>query len=95
MDVDGLREDSIPDIQWKTLMDDEDSFKRYGTTKNFNSYAYVVVNVESDLGIDAVIRKKNGRSYIVAINQWDFHLNEWILCRIPLTNEDEKKYGVQ
>jgi len=94
--TDGLKTHHKPNIQWKTLMDDGDSFNRYGSTENFKSFSYIDVNVESDLGISAVVKKEENRtSQIVAINQWDFHLDEWILCKIPLNKEEEKKYGIQ
>ncbi len=93
--IDDLLTDKTPNIQWKTLMNDEGSFRRYGTTENFKSYSYIDVNIESDLGISAIVKKENNVSHLVAINQWDFHLNEWKLCRISLSKEDEKKYGIQ
>jgi len=92
--VDGLKNDFKPLSQWLTLMEDEDSFERHGATENFSNFSYIVINIQSDFGIDAIIKKENNKSYIVAINQWDFHINEWILCRIPLNIEDEKKFGI-
>ena len=95
-ETDGLKTHHKPNIQWKTLMDDRDSFNRYGSIENFKSYSYINVNIESDLGISAVVKKgENRTSQIVAINQWDFHLDEWILCKVPLNQEEEKKYGIQ
>lgn len=93
--IDELIHNIQPNIQWKTLLDDEDLLNRYGWIENFKLYSYISVNIESDLGIDAIIKKENNSSRIVAINQWDFHLNEWKLCRIPLSKEDEIKYGIQ
>ncbi|MAQ75239.1 MAG: hypothetical protein CL613_02765 [Aquimarina sp.] len=92
----GLNTIHKPNIQWKTLMDDGESFNKYGSIINFKSFSYIDVNVQSDLGISAIVKKERNRtSHIVAINQWDFHLNEWILCKIPLNQEEERKYGIQ
>ena len=84
-----------PKSQWLCLLNDESTFKKYGFIENFNTYSYINIEVEGDLGISAIIKKENGKSHIVAINEWDFHLNVWNLCSLPLTIEDEKKYGIQ
>jgi hypothetical protein len=44
---------------------------------------------------DLIILKEFGESRIIALHDWDFHLNEWNQCNIPLTKEDEKKYGIE
>ncbi len=85
----------MPTISWWTLFSDFDTFKKNGRTENFQNYSFISINVQSDLGIDLIVWKDQGISKIVAVNNWDFHLNEWNLCNIELTKEDEEKYGIQ
>ncbi len=93
--IDALTETHRPNISWTTLIDNQATFNQYGSTENYESYSFLTVNIESDVGIDLVIKKESNTSYIVAINQWDFHLNEWILCRIPLSKEEELNYQIK
>ncbi len=90
-----LATDHRPDIQMKSLLDEGDTFSRYGTTENFPVYAYLDVSIQSDLGISAIVKKERRTSRIVAVNQWDFHFNEWIHCSIPLSPAEEKRFGIR
>lgn len=83
-----------PAMTWWSLFTDEETFKNNGRTENFNHYSFISINVQSDLGIDLIIWKENGKSSIIAANDWDFHLNEWHVCHIPLTKEQEEKYNI-
>lgn len=93
--LDSLTEPYKPAISWWSLFEDLDTFEKYGSIENFNKYSIIRINVQSDLGINLIILKEAGESRIAAVNDWDFHLNEWNLCNIKLTKEDEKMYGIQ
>jgi len=95
LSINDFKNHKNPNSQWLTLLNDESTFKKYGYIENYDKYSYINIGVEGDLGISVIIKKENGKSNIVAINEWDFHLDIWNLCSLPLTTEDEKKYGIQ
>ncbi|WP_422091660.1 hypothetical protein [Tenacibaculum ovolyticum] len=93
--VDDFKKHRNPKSHWLTLLNDESTFKKYGFTENYSTFSYINIAVEGDLGISALIKKENGKSHIVTINEWDFHLDVWNLCSLALTKEDEEKYDIQ
>ena len=83
-----------PDLQWWSLLHTS-QYKQYGNTANFENYSYLKVSMQGDLGITAIVKKEQGTFEIVAINEWDFHLNDWSLCSMPLNEADCELYGLQ
>jgi hypothetical protein len=84
-----------PNFSWLKLLDDSMLLKRNGYFKNFKKYSYINIDVEGDLGLRVIVKKENKKSLIVAVNEWDFHLDLWSLCSIKLTQLDELNFGIK
>ncbi len=63
--------------------------------ENFERFSMIKANYQSDCGWTYIIEKKEGRSKIVAENNWDFHKDIWRLIHEEISPEQEKKYGIQ
>lgn len=83
-----------PQIGWLTLLNEASNSKTYYNVENFKNHALININIESDLGLTVIVKKENGMSKIVAVNEWDFHRNLWYLYTGELTKEQEEKYGI-
>jgi hypothetical protein len=77
-----------------TSLDDHVTSRHYHV-ENFESFSLLVINCESDIGWTYIVSKKDNKSTIVAENSWDFHQNIWKLINEELTDEQEKRYGIQ
>lgn len=82
-----------PDLQWWSLLNVE-NYTKYGNTENFDAYSLLNINIQGDLGISAIVKREPADFVMVAINEWDFHLNSWSLCHIPLHRLDCAQYGI-
>ncbi|WP_026999997.1 hypothetical protein [Eisenibacter elegans] len=83
-----------PPLAWWSLLTDDNTFREYGHTANFQKYSLISLNLQSDLGLDLVVWKAEEPRRIVAANAWDAHLDEWVLCYLPLSPEQELLYGI-
>jgi hypothetical protein len=54
----------------------------------------IKANYQSDVGWTYIIEKKDGKSRIVAENNWDFHTNIWTPVNEALNKEQEERYGI-
>lgn len=68
---------------------------RYCKVENFRDYTLIIANMESDIGLTVIVKKENGISKIVAINEWDFHKNIWYSSTSELSKEQEEKHNIQ
>lgn len=84
-----------PNISWMGLLKDQSERKTYYHLENYSRFSLVNINIQSDLGLILIIEKVNFQSWIVAVNEWDFHKDLWYACSKRLTKEEEIKYGIQ
>lgn len=83
-----------PQIKWHTMLDTEATSKHHYDICNFKNYSLIRINVEGDLGMQVIIKKQNRKSRIVALNEWDFHLNVWYAFNEVLNHDQEVLYGI-
>ncbi len=76
------------------LLNDQATSRHYHV-ENFNNFSLLVINCESDIGWTYIVSKKDNKSTIIVENSWDFHQNIWKLINEELTDEQEKRYGIQ
>ncbi|MBL3659000.1 hypothetical protein [Fulvivirga sediminis] len=84
-----------PDISWMGLLKYQSESKTYYQIENYSRYSLININIQSDLGLVLIIEKDNYQSWIVAVNEWDFHKNLWYTYSKELTKEEEIRYGIQ
>ena len=84
-----------PDMSWMSLLKDQSESRTYYYIENFSKYSLIDINIQSDLGLTLIIEKVSSHSWIVAVNEWDFHKNLWYAYSKKLTKEEEIKYGIQ
>lgn len=84
-----------PEVDWMKLLPENLVESDYYQVSNFENYTLIDFNFQSDLGLILVIKKQNSQSWIVAVNEWDFHKNLWYSCSRKLTKEEEDKYGTR
>ena len=82
-----------PEIGMMSLLESSASASPY--VLNFKRYSMIDINIQSDLGLTVLIEKSNSISNIVAVNEWDFHIDAWYLYTEKLSSEKEKQYGIQ
>lgn len=83
-----------PIIEWIILLENNHGQINYYDTTNFENYAIVEINIESDLGLTIIVKKEPHQCYIVAVNEWGFHRNYWYLYHRKLSPQTLKKYGI-
>ncbi|MCR6720963.1 MAG: hypothetical protein NVV59_11905 [Chitinophagaceae bacterium] len=72
----------------------KDTAAGYGSIEHFENYCLVRVDFQGDCGTQSIFWKNNGRSYLVAENDWDFHRDTWELLNEPLSREQELTLGI-
>lgn len=95
LDLDHKEALSPPDFHWLEILNSQSPNDRTFSATHFPSYSLLDVNVQSDLGVTAIVRKENGNAMVVAVNDWDFHRNLWYLCAETLDKEREERYGIR
>jgi len=83
-----------PQLKWDSLLKDQKTLDRYSNTDNYKEFSKLSISVQGDLGVSVIIRKEGDTAVIVAINEWDFHLDLWHLCSIELSKYDIERYNL-
>ncbi len=84
-----------PEISWMPLLEEHSESRKYYHVENHPVFSLIDINIESDLGLTLIVEKKDSKSRIVAVNEWDFHKDLWYYYCKDITKEEELKYGIQ
>lgn len=68
---------------------------RYSGIEHFESFSIVRVDFQGDCGTQSIIVKQEGRSILVAENEWDSHRDTWQLLHENLSPEQERALGIK
>ncbi len=78
----------------RTALLEKELGSSYVSVENFTNFSLIRASFQGDCGWTYIVRKENGRSTIVAENQWDFHQDTWLLVNEEISKEQVDKYGI-